>query len=78
MVEPTEERQILGGMIKIATDRLLAAKTVKEILIAKHLAMTAMYFAKISRGGTDLHGECLKLVSRAEFKLNDAVDDLAG
>ena len=64
----------LPALITRASQRLAHAKISAEVIEAKHLAESALHYAKLTSATHETHADCLRIITRAEMRMADEVD----
>ena len=62
------------ALIDRARSRLAEARTLKELLDARAVAMAARHYARVTRASNETQADCLLLIKRAEIRLADEID----
>lgn len=64
----------LPALVTRAGQRLLNARNSAEVLEAKHLAESALHYAKLTQAANETHADCLRIITRAEIRMADEID----
>ena len=64
----------LPALVSRAGQRLLDARNSAEVLEAKHIAESALHYAKLTRAANETHADCLRIITRAEIRMADEID----
>jgi hypothetical protein len=62
------------ALIDRVRSRLAEARTLKELLDARAVAMAARHYARVTRALNETQAGCLLLIKRAEIRLADEID----
>ena len=72
---PSDDADKLPAIITRASARLTEARTSAEVLEAKQTAEMALHFAKLTKAANETHADCLRLITRAEMRMADEIDN---
>ena len=64
----------LPALIDRARASLVKARTLRELLEARALAMAARHYARVTKAPNATQAGCLLLIKRAEIRLADEID----
>ncbi len=64
----------LPALMERAGNRLLGARNSAELLEAKALAEAALHYAKVTKAANETHGDCLRIITRAEMRMANEID----
>ena len=68
----------MGDTLPVLIDRarasLVKARTLRELLEARALAMAARHYARVTKAPSATQAGCLLLIKRAEIRLADEID----
>jgi hypothetical protein len=68
----------MGDILPVLIDRarasLVKARTLRELLEARALAMAARHYARVTKAPNATQAGCLLLIKRAEIRLADEID----
>jgi hypothetical protein len=68
----------MGDTLPVLIDRarasLVKARTLRELLEARALAMAARHYARVTKAPNATQAGCLLLIKRAEIRLADEID----
>jgi hypothetical protein len=73
-IEIRQQAARLPALIDSAAARLMAARTSAEVFEAKAAAEMALHLARIVKAANETHGDCLRIITRAESRMADEVD----
>jgi hypothetical protein len=74
LAAPERAGASLPALIDAAAARLTAARTSAEVLEAKAAAEMALHLARVVKAANETHGDCLRIITRAESRMADEVD----
>jgi ParB family chromosome partitioning protein len=64
----------LPALLARAGQRLLDARSSGEVLEAKKIAEAALALARVTRAANETHGDCIRIITRAETRMADEID----
>jgi len=65
----------LPALIDLASRRLADARSSGEVLEARKIAQAALHYARVTKAANDTHADCLRIITRAEIRMADAIDE---
>ncbi|GEP60556.1 hypothetical protein RSO01_77220 [Reyranella soli] len=74
MLITSDDTDRLPTIISRASTRLMEARGSAEVLEAKQAAEMALHYAKLTKAAYETHGDCLRIITRAEMRMADEID----